>query len=236
MQNVTVQLLTYTGGCSDPNTPDGADQRISAATASAGSIPRSASGNYYVVQFIEPFASGSRRSSTTRRRPQRFSPTSLQPIEGTRFTAIDADWPMDLTAPTTRLRCPAPTTQSAGGWRRGPVSRHRSQRLTTRRQRSRQDLVSIDGTCRRGVHESDGHPKTAAHRSATGPWTVPATPRHRDCDVQGRRHQAITTSNAARNYPAGGGTITLSPTDGRRLRRREDPVAAHRACAPRGHR
>ncbi len=216
---MAVKLLSYTGGVYDLNQPPDTLTVAGGAYSFAGLYPKVGTGNYYVVQFIEPFASG----FTTQFYNQASSlllATKLQPIEGTAIPNVNCVWPGDVTAPTTVLAStPATGYPSATGWRRGPVALQFTATDNLNGSGMAKTLVSIDGT---GPVEFTAWPAIVniANEAATSTvkyWSVDGagnveTSRTTTFRVDGTKPN--TTSNAAPNYPVGGGTIALAPTDG----------------------
>ena len=216
---VAVKLLSYTGGVYDLNQPPDTVTVAGGAYSFAGLYPKVGTGNYYIVQFIEPFASG----FTTQFYNQASSlllATKLQPVEGTAIPNVNCVWPGDVTAPTTALAStPATGYPTATGWRRGPVALQFTAADNLNGSGMAKTLVSIDGT---GPVEFTAWPaivnianeaatSTVKYWSVDGAGNVEAS-KTATFRVDGTKPN--TTSNAASNYPVGGGTIALTPTDG----------------------
>ncbi|MEI8084058.1 MAG: SdrD B-like domain-containing protein, partial [Actinomycetes bacterium] len=118
---VTVQLLEYTNGSLNLNSPSTTTDGSGGYSFSA-LRPKVGVGNYYLVHFVEPFGSGLTEQyynqQTVKELATQFRPT----IAGTPFTSIDCVWPQDVTPPTTTIASNPATSTAIGGWIKGPVS------------------------------------------------------------------------------------------------------------------
>ena len=214
--NVLVKLAGYTGFA-----PDGAASQETTTNSSGvfsftGVYPKFGLGNYYVVQFIEPFGSGLTTQFYNQQSDLALA-THLQPVEGTPYTLINCVWPADLTAPiTTAVSTPATSTATPSGWLKGPV-------------RLEFAATDVGGS---GVYKTRVAVDSSPSVEFTPPSSIDTITKegavnvyYRTVDIAGNSEttktltfkadstKPVTTSNAEANYPVSGGTVTLSPTD-----------------------
>ncbi len=212
VQDITVLLLEYSGGLFQDSTT--VQTNVGGGYIISGLRPKLGTGNYYLVQFVEPFASGF-PSQLFNQKTSTLLADQLMLPEGTALGAVDAVWPFDLTAPTTTATS-VPASQTADGWKKGPVS------VT---------FSAVDQAAGRGVS------KTKVSVDSTGPvefappstiviskegatsisyWSIDGannaeTPKPLTFKTDSTK--PVTTSDAVANYFAGSSTITLNPSD-----------------------
>ena len=93
---VAVLLLEYTGGVISGSMQ--AETNASGGYSFTGLYPKVGTGNYYVVQFIEPFGSGLATQFYNQKTTLALA-DKLQPVEGTAIGSINGSWPIGNAPP-----------------------------------------------------------------------------------------------------------------------------------------
>jgi len=100
LQDVVVQLWPYTGNVLDTGGAISAQTNALGNYTFSGLRPKTGVGNYYIVQFVEPGASGFTEQFYNLQSDILLA-AKLQPVEGTVLSGINCTWPTPSTTPGT---------------------------------------------------------------------------------------------------------------------------------------